>query len=42
MQPPSDNIFDYRAGTTILPETGEVIFPNLEPFSDDLPTWFSI
>ncbi|HCY77178.1 MAG TPA: cell surface protein SprA [Ignavibacteriales bacterium] len=37
MQPPPDNIFDYRAGITILPETGEVIFPNLEPFSDDLP-----
>jgi len=36
-QPPSDNIFDYRPGITILPETGEVIFPNLEPFSDDLP-----
>lgn len=35
--PPSDNIFDYRPGITILPETGEVIFPNLEPFSDDLP-----
>jgi cell surface protein SprA len=38
MQPPSDNIFDYRTGTTILPETGEVIFPNLEPFGNDLPT----
>ncbi|MFZ1518001.1 MAG: cell surface protein SprA [Ignavibacteriaceae bacterium] len=38
MQPPSDNIFDYRSGITILPETGEVIFPNLEPFSDNLPT----
>ena len=37
MVPPSDNIFDYRPGITILPETGEVIFPNLEPFSDDLP-----
>jgi len=36
-QPPADNIFDYRPGITILPETGEVIFPNLEPFSDDLP-----
>lgn len=36
-QPPSDNIFDYRVNYTIFPETGEVIFPNLEPFSDDLP-----
>ncbi|MEO8231522.1 MAG: cell surface protein SprA [Ignavibacteriota bacterium] len=32
-----DNIFDYRPGITIIPETGEVIFPYLEPFSDDLP-----
>ena len=32
-----DNIFDFRGGTTIIPETGEVIFPNLEPFGDDLP-----
>ncbi len=37
-QPPPDNIFDYRPGITILPETGEVIFPNLEPFGEDLPT----
>ncbi len=36
-QPQPDNIFDYRPGITIIPETGEVIFPNLEPFSDDLP-----
>lgn len=37
MQPPSDNIFDYRSGITIFPETGEVIFPTLEPFSTNLP-----
>ncbi len=37
-----DNIFDYRAPITILPETGEVIFPNLEPFSDNLPTGFNL
>ena len=37
MQPPSDNIFDYRSGITIFPETGEIVFPTLEPFSDDLP-----
>ncbi|MBK7630274.1 MAG: cell surface protein SprA [Ignavibacteriales bacterium] len=36
-QAQSDNIFDYRPGITIIPETGEVVFPNLEPFSDDLP-----
>jgi cell surface protein SprA len=33
-----DNIFDYRAGVTIIPETGEIIFPSLEPFGSDLPT----
>jgi len=33
-----DNIFDYRTDITILPETGEIIFPNLEPFGSDLPT----
>ncbi len=38
MQPPSDNIFDYRSGITIFPETGEIVFPSLEPFSDDLPS----
>ncbi len=32
-----DNIFDYRPGITIIPETGEVIFPYLEPFGDNLP-----
>jgi cell surface protein SprA len=36
-QPPSDNIFDYRGDYTIFPETGEVVFPVLEPFGADLP-----
>ena len=38
MQAQPDNIFDYRNGITILPETGEVIFPTLEPFSANLPS----
>ncbi len=33
-----DDIFDYRPSITIIPETGEVIFPTLEPFGNDLPT----
>lgn len=32
-----DNIFDYRPGITILPTTGEIIFPMLQPFGRDLP-----
>jgi len=32
-----DNEFDYIPDITILPETGEVIFPVLEPFRNDLP-----
>lgn len=32
-----DNIFDFLPGTTIIPETGEIIFPVLEPFGRDLP-----
>ncbi len=36
-----DGVFDWRVGVTILPETGEVIFPTLEPFgkniSQDIP-----
>lgn len=34
--PTPDDIFDYRKGYTIIPETGEIIFPNLEPFGRDL------
>ncbi len=36
-QPPPDNIFDYRPSITILPETGEIIFPTLQPFGANLP-----
>lgn len=32
-----DNAFDFRRGLTVIPETGEVIFPVLEPFGRDLP-----
>ena len=33
-----DNVFDWRPGITIFPETGEIIFPTLEPFGRDIPT----
>jgi cell surface protein SprA len=33
-----DNVFDWRPGLTIFPETGEIIFPNLEPFGEYLPS----
>ncbi|HKB85555.1 MAG TPA: cell surface protein SprA, partial [Ignavibacteriaceae bacterium] len=36
-QPNPDNNFDWRPNLTIIPETGEVIFPVLEPFGRDLP-----
>jgi cell surface protein SprA len=32
-----DGKFDFRPGITIIPETGEIIFPVLEPFGRDLP-----
>ncbi len=32
-----DGAFDFREGTTIIPATGEIIFPFLEPFGRDLP-----
>ncbi len=35
--PNPDNIFDWRPGYTILPETGEIIFPTLQPFGRDIP-----
>ncbi len=31
-----DNKFDYRTSYTIYPETGDIIFPYLEPFSEGL------
>jgi cell surface protein SprA len=36
--PNPDNIFDWRPGLTIFPETGEIIFPTLQPFGNDIPT----
>ncbi len=33
-----DGIFDFRPGVTILPETGEIIFPYLQPFGRNLPS----
>ena len=35
--PTPDNIFDWRPGLTIYPETGEIIFPKLQPFGEDIP-----
>ena len=35
--PNPDNAFDFRAGVTVIPATGEVIFPVLQPFGRDLP-----
>ncbi len=32
-----DGIFDFRPGITILPETGEIIFPKLQPFDRNFP-----
>ena len=34
--PQPDGVFDYVEGITILPQTGKVIFPLLEPFGRDL------
>jgi cell surface protein SprA len=36
--PTPDNVFDWRIGYTIFPETGEIIFPTLEPFGRDIPS----
>ncbi len=35
--PNPDNKFDFRTNLTIFPETGEIIFPTLQPFGADLP-----
>ncbi len=35
--PTPDDLFDYRPQITIIPETGEVIFPTLQPFGANLP-----
>jgi len=40
-QPNPDSKFDYRPGITIFPVTGEIVFPFLQPFGDDLPVELS-
>lgn len=32
--PPPDGLFDYFPGLTIIPATGDIIFPTLQPFDD--------
>jgi cell surface protein SprA len=32
-----DDLFDWRVGKTIFPETGEIVFPWLEPFGSSIP-----
>ncbi|CAN5652798.1 cell surface protein SprA [soil metagenome] len=32
----SDNLFDYREGYTVLSSSGDIIFPSLEPFKNDI------
>ena len=34
--PPPDGVFDFRVGKTILTESGDVIFPSLRPFADNI------
>lgn len=36
-----DNEFDFNFGVSIIPETGEVIFPMLHPFNEDIPNEIS-
>jgi cell surface protein SprA len=36
ISPPPDGLFDWRPGITIIPNTGDILFPSLEPFSDGL------
>ena len=37
-RPFPDGIFDRKAGITFNPETGEIIFPVLEPFGHNIPS----
>ncbi|MCX8106013.1 MAG: cell surface protein SprA, partial [Ignavibacterium album] len=37
-QPNPDNVFDFRPNITVFPETGEIVFPTLQPFGRDIPT----
>jgi cell surface protein SprA len=40
-QPAPDNLFDWKSGVTIIQETGEIIFPVLEPFGNNIPDKFT-
>ncbi len=35
--PTPDGRFDFRPGFTIIPQTGEIIFPVLQPFGQNIP-----
>jgi hypothetical protein len=35
--PPPDGRFDWLPGITVYPSTGDIIFPSLHPFCDDIP-----
>jgi hypothetical protein len=37
--PNNDGLFDYRPGITINPKTGDIIFPTLQPFGRNMPSW---
>ena len=41
LDPNPDGLFDFVPGFTILPQTGKVIFPVLEPFGSDLASKFT-
>ncbi|HVO74308.1 MAG TPA: cell surface protein SprA [Ignavibacteriaceae bacterium] len=36
-----DNIFDWKSGVTVIQETGEIIFPTLHPFGNNIPPVFA-
>ena len=36
-QPKDDGVFDFKPGLTIIPATGEIIFPVLQPFGRNIP-----
>ncbi len=36
-----DGVFDYRPDFTIMPQTGEIIFPTLQPFGKNFPSSLS-
>lgn len=39
--PQPDGVFDFYPGVTIIPQTGRLVFPVLEPFGDDLRKLFA-